>query len=359
MIRKNNLFKSCCDWIIKHYILSLLICATLFMVLFFSCQSTDKKEPLIRKINKNILVSLGSRAKQDYSKNLKTFKKQIEVDSTNINAHLGVAEINILLYTFGLESRDKTIPVAQEAYNKAYLIDHTDARVQKLAAKLSFINRDWVESENLFLKSIISNPEDLDTRHWYSLFLIATRRTEEAFAQSEIIRLLDVNGEFFIARGSLLYFDGRFEDMKELMEKAVEIHERIPWCYDWLALAYDKLNDYEAAQRNYFKAFELSRGSVEVTAGLGRSLALSGRMDLAKEIADYYKFADKNHYLPPVQRAYIHIGLGEYEEALKLLERAYEEKSWFLTFMQVEHGFDPIRNHHRFENILEGMNFPE
>jgi hypothetical protein len=44
---------------------------------------------------------------------------------------------------------------------------------------------------------------------------------------------------------------------------------------------------------------------------------------------------------------------------MSLLEQAYEEKSWFLQFMQIEHWYDPIRNTERFKALENKMNFPK
>ena len=79
------------------------------------------------------------------------------------------------------------------------------------------------------------------------------------------------------------------------------------------------------------KAFELSDGTVEVGGGLGHALGNAGETELAKQMADYYVKASKTSYLPPVQRSFIHISIGEHEQALNLLEQAYNEKSWFLS----------------------------
>ncbi|WP_411031239.1 tetratricopeptide repeat protein [Spongiimicrobium sp. 3-5] len=332
--------------------------AVLFLfVLMTSCKSDKEKDTDVR-INREILASLGTAPKKEFSKGLTIFKEQIAQDSMNVDAYLGLAETNILLFAFGLESRDNTISEALLASEKAYVLDSLNTDVQKLSAKLHFLNKEWEKAEMAFLKSIEANPENLDARHWYSLLLMATKRIDEAFAQSEIIMSKDVNGDFLIARASLLYFQYRFEEMKPLMYKAIEKDSTIPWTYDWLGMAYNGLNEHNKSIETYIKAFELSDGTVEVGGGLGHALALGGETKLAKQMADYYHTASKDNYLPPVQRSFIHLGLAEYDEAIALLEQAYEEESWFLIFMQIEHWYDPIREDQRFKDIMDKMNFP-
>lgn len=123
-------------------------------------------------------------------------------------------------------------------------------------------------------------------------------------------------------------------------------------------MAYIELKDYDNSLDTYFKAFELSDGLVEVGAGLGHALGLAGEDALAKEMADYYTQMAKSRYLPQMQRAFIHIGIGEYDEAITLLEEAYEEKSWFLIFMAVEPWLDPLRGNPRFKALQQKMNYP-
>jgi len=103
----------------------------------------------------------------------------------------------------------------------------------------------------------------------------------------------------------------------------------------------------------------VSDGTGEVGGGLGHALGLAGEYETAKQMADFYGMKSKEYYLPPVQRAFIHIGIGEYDEAIKLLEQAYNENSWFLAFIQIEPWYDPIRDDPRFEEIMGRMKFPE
>ena len=142
------------------------------------------------------------------------------------------------------------------------------------------------------------------------------------------------------------------------MSEAVAKDTTVAWGYDWLGMAHIELKEYDESIAIYQKAFALSDGTVEVGAGLGHALGQAGYYDLAKQIADYYENAAKDHYLPPMQRSFVHIGIGENEMAIDLLEQAYDEHSWFLIFMQVEPWLDPLRKEKRFTTLLEKMNFP-
>lgn len=327
-------------------------------LLLVACKTNTKKVNEY-KLDRSILESLGAKPKQDFLKGAEFFEGQIAEDSTNVDAYVGIGESQILVYAFGLSSWKNTIPKAQEAFQKANTLDSLKSNVLGLSAKLNFLDRDWQMAEINFKKAIVANPENYDSRHWYALLLMATNRTEEAYQQSDVIMASDISENFLIARASLYYFEHRFEEMKPLMHRAIEIDSTTGWAYDWLGMAYNGLGEHEKSLDTYFKAFELSDGTVEVGGGLGHALGDAGEYELAKEMTDYYDEASKERYLPPEQRAFIHISIKEYDKALALLEQAYNDKSWFINFMQIEHWYDPIKEDQRFIDIMNKMNFPK
>lgn len=326
----------------------------LFFFLLFACQPQEKEG-----LNGDILSSLGNKYKTEFTQAAKDFEIQIAADSTNVDALLGLAETNIIIYIFGFTAREETIPDAKVALENALKLDSLSSSVLAVSGKLSFLDWNWEESKMSFEAAIKADPKNLDARHWYSLWLSAMGRSDEAMIQSDTIMTMDPGGDYLIGRGSLLYFEHRFEELKQLMITTIEAEPTVPWGYDWLGMAYNGLDEHEDAIKTYYKAFELSDGTVEVGAGLGHALGLAGEYDLAKEMADYYAVAAKDHYLPQVQRAFVHLGISEYDEAIELLEEAYKERSWFIIFMQIEPWYDPIRNDQRFKDIMDRMEFPD
>ena len=60
----------------------------------------------------------------------------------------------------------------------------------------------------------------------------------------------------------------------------------------------------------------------------------------------------KRQYVSAYFSAMIYLGLGNRHEALTWLEQAYEERSGFLAFVNVEPMLDVVRGEERFENLL-------
>jgi hypothetical protein len=60
----------------------------------------------------------------------------------------------------------------------------------------------------------------------------------------------------------------------------------------------------------------------------------------------------KHRYVSAYYFAIIHLGLGELDEAFKGLEMAYEERSGFMPFLQVDPIVDGLRGDSRFADLL-------
>jgi hypothetical protein len=52
------------------------------------------------------------------------------------------------------------------------------------------------------------------------------------------------------------------------------------------------------------------------------------------------------------------VGLGDKQQALAWLEKAYEDRTFFMVNLKVEPELDPLRSAPRFQDLLRRMNFP-
>ena len=50
---------------------------------------------------------------------------------------------------------------------------------------------------------------------------------------------------------------------------------------------------------------------------------------------------------------------GEKDQALALLETAYQQRNGWLAWLQARRTWDPLRSDPRFQDLLRRMNFPE
>jgi len=58
-------------------------------------------------------------------------------------------------------------------------------------------------------------------------------------------------------------------------------------------------------------------------------------------------------YVPATSIATIHMAMGDREQAIAWLNRAYEQRDVRMTFLKVDHRWDPLRADPRFVAIAQ------
>jgi serine/threonine-protein kinase len=91
---------------------------------------------------------------------------------------------------------------------------------------------------------------------------------------------------------------------------------------------------------------------------LAHAHARAGRPDLARTALRDLRDRSSRQHVSPFSFALVHLGLGEPEVALEWLERAYDTRDWYLCVLKTEPILDPLRQHPRFQRLLQRMGFP-
>jgi tetratricopeptide (TPR) repeat protein len=86
--------------------------------------------------------------------------------------------------------------------------------------------------------------------------------------------------------------------------------------------------------------------------------ALAGRRPEALEILKQLNERSKHRPVSALDRAVVYVALGNKEQALALLDEAYEQHEWRMLLLKAEPLYDPLRSDPRFQDLLRRMNFP-
>ena len=85
---------------------------------------------------------------------------------------------------------------------------------------------------------------------------------------------------------------------------------------------------------------------------LGYAYALADRPSDARAILEQFKEVSKQRYVSTIAPALIYIGLGEDEEAMEWLDKAYRGRDAFLAYAKIFPPFEPLRELPRFRELL-------
>ncbi|NIT61978.1 MAG: tetratricopeptide repeat protein, partial [Aliifodinibius sp.] len=124
--------------------------------------------------------------------------------------------------------------------------------------------------------------------------------------------------------GVVFYFARQYDKAILQYRKALEMDRGFVRAYVTLGSALGKKGMYQQAIHMYERAMNIT-GDRSKIAALGRVYALSGKKDKALKIIDELKELSKQRYISPYCITLIYANLGEIDQAIEWLQKAYEE----------------------------------
>jgi len=283
------------------------------------------------------------------------FQQAIEVDQSYAPAYAGLADCYNMLVVYGISQPKDAFPKAKEAATKALSIDPTLAEAR---TSLAFIKHRWdwgrEEAEKEFQLAIKYKPTYAPAHQWYSSYLVAMGRFDEAIAEAK--RAQELEPLSFIGNshlGWILYLAGRYDESIAHCKRLLDVDPNFFPARRYMGLAYEQKNMYREAIDEFQQGVKLS-GNPLMMSLLGHAYAASGRKAEAQRILAELN-QQKQRYVSPYTIATIYAGLGDKDQAFKWLERAFEERDIWLMNLKVDPVLKALRSEQRFENLLRRM----
>jgi len=289
------------------------------------------------------------------------FVEATEKDPRYALAYAGLADVYDVLgsgVAAALPPRE-AMRHAREAATKAIELDARLAEGHTSMAGIKFsFDWDWQGAETEFRRAIELNPNDVTAHYWYAQLLLALGRWDESLASINKAAQLDpVLPQLASFRGVIFHNRRHYDIALEEERKALVLDPGHFVPHFDLGRAYEQLGNYKQAVNEFQKALELSGDDFTTKASLAHVYAVSGDKSEAEKILNELKQKLTNNNLT-YQIAEIYIGLGHKDEAFQWLEKAYEDRSEWLTWIAIEPKLDPIRGDPRFAELLHRMNLP-
>ncbi len=290
------------------------------------------------------------------------FRLAIAEDPSYARAYAGLASCQCLLAGHGLEvlPPDEAMPKARELAYKALGLDAGLAEAQAVLGMVRLkYEWDFAGAEESFLRALELNPSYAQAHFWYSLYLEAMGRGDEAVLQARRARELDPISKGAITNLAMqLVHAGRFEEASAEISEAFELDGGF-WGTHWvLGNLHAKQGDYAKATAAFQNAVDLSdRNSVSL-ASLGYTYALTGRRSEAEARLQELQERGKGRYLSPAFIATIYAGLGQKDEAFRWLEEAFRLRSRYLVWLKVGPEYEQLRSDPRYQELIARIGLP-
>jgi Tfp pilus assembly protein PilF len=281
------------------------------------------------------------------------FDQAIKTDPNFALAYAGLADAYGFVSDWYYPPVD-VVPKQRAAAEKALQLDGTLAEAHAALAQVKFwYDFDWAGSESEFRRAIELNPSYAFAHDQYGELLLSQGRFDESLSEIRRASELDpLSAEITSDVALPLMFQAEYEAAKQQCRMALDVHPSF-----FLAQFYLGWIDIEAG--HYSKAtaeLEKARGMESqpiVVAFLGYAYALSGKRAKAQSMIAELDRMSSQRFVSPIWTAMIYLGLGNKGRALDGLEKAYEARSQWLSFLKVLRIFEPLRSEPRFIDLLK------
>jgi len=241
----------------------------------------------------------------------------------------------------------EVLPKARAVLAQALQLDETLAEAHAANAYIrAYYEWDWRAAEQEFRRALELRPNYADARFSYSRFLASRRRFDEAIAQlGRAVELDPLSLQLQANRALLDYFAGRYGEAERGLREVLKSDSTdvlAKWGLALVAEQQGKLDEAIAILE------PISGTSLNRKSSLGHAYAVAGKIDRARSVLTSLREAAGQKYVPSYWFALVHAGLGERDQALRYLERAYEERSTVLAYVLIDPRLASLREHPRF-----------
>jgi DNA-binding winged helix-turn-helix (wHTH) protein/TolB-like protein/Flp pilus assembly protein TadD len=292
-------------------------------------------------------------------KSIEFFQQATEKDPGYALAFAGLSTVYASVPLNSAVPPKETFPKAKEAAARALELDDRLAEAHVAMGIVNYrFDRNWANAESHLKRAIDLNPNSPLARFFYAQLLSSLGRFEEAKIEAGRALELDPLSHLFNAIvGGFLFQARQYDQAIEQLNKALEIEPDFWITHIMLGQVYILKSRYSEAIMEFQKARQFSRGGSEGTSYLGYTYAVSGDRERAEKVLAELQELAKQKYVPASFIALIYVGLGERNQALDWLEKAYDERDVHINRLKVSPHYDDLRKEPRFISLLQGAGF--
>jgi TolB-like protein/Flp pilus assembly protein TadD/class 3 adenylate cyclase len=298
----------------------------------------------------------NKRTGNDLKKSIDYFEQAIAADPNYALAYAGIADAYAFLPGYTAGSPRDCYPKAIAAAKKALELDDTLAEAHTtLAIAIWLYDFDFSQAIREFQRAIELNPNYAIAHQQYgNILLTALGRFDEAIAEGRKAVELDplslvINSDLGVDH----FYARRYDEAIAQLRKTLEMDSGYYFAHVILGQALEMKGGRDAAIAEYQKARALN-DDPSVLGLLARFYGLSGNKTEAEKILNQLKELSTQRYVAAYSFALTYLGLGDKEEALRRLEKSYQDRAGAdMGYIRVDPFLDPLRGNPRFEALAE------
>jgi len=295
-------------------------------------------------------------ARRQLHEAIEQFDAAVSKDPDYVAAWTGIAESYAVWGFYGGIPTWEAFARSRSAAERAQALAPEGAHLS-LGIIEHYYGWDLAREERELRLAIDQNPRSFEGYFWLALCFGVIGRFEEALVLAR--RGVEAEPRSANAQAAVgwAYFGvGRFEEARLEFSHATALDPEAAFPLWSLGLAQQQTGRFEEAIGTLEQCVALTRREhFFQLALLGGALAAGGREAEARRILDELRERAKSVYVPPYDLAVLHLALGEKEETLKMLERAYDERNALLWYRIHMPAFDSLIGEPRYRAIADKL----
>ena len=292
---------------------------------------------------------------QDLRLSIGFFEEAIEFDSEFSRAYVGLGQALTFVGTsYGWMAPQEAFPLAEKQVAEALRLEPDSVQALALRADiLTWYQWRWREAEEAYRKAM---EIDEDIVLGYAILLSILNRNDEAVQLVETLSSRYPR-DHWIRTNAAWRFLAAGDPRRAIAEAsvAIEIDDSYGDAFGSRGWAYLAIGEADQAIQDFERHANLQNRSPIALSYLAIGNISAGNRDDAMNLLNEIKQLKSTSFVPPEIFARVYVALGDFDEAILWLDRAYDARSRGLIFLNANASWDPIRNDPRFQSLLQKM----
>ena len=283
-------------------------------------------------------------------KSLEFFQRALDKDPKFSRAWTGIAKAWLWLADAYVPPLEAYSNVRDAAVRALRLNDDEAEPHVYLAETKRILDWDLDGAEAEYVRAFEIDPNSTTSNYFIAAFYAASGQRDQALRYLRRTAKIDPASLWVSNFACEIYrYFGLIDEAMAAGERSLQLDPTFLYSEPLLAALYREMGRFDDAIALYKKSQELSG---RVPFGLAITYAKMNRREEAREILKS-ACASRGGYTPGDAIAHVHVVLQEHEDAIRELERAYDEHSSSLHFIGVAPEFAPLRPDKRFLSIVK------
>ena len=317
-------------------------------------------DPRARTLYNKARYWWARRGPDNLLKAVATYQQALDIDPTYAVAYSGMGDAYAQLGYGGYLRPDDAFPKAKAAANRALELNPSIAEPHATLGYVAmYYDWDWAAADSQYRRALAINPSYPTAHEWYGLFLAAMGRFREAQAEEKRALKLDpLSLGATATAGWVLHYSGNQREAERQLRIALRSDSTFAVAHLYLGRVL-QFNGQPDSALAHFAAMGPLRAWVPTIAGEGYVYAQQGRTDLARAVLQRLDSLSQSQYVTAYAVALVHAALGQNDSTFAWLNKALDERTHWMLWLNRDRRWDPVRSDPRFRAIVQRVRLPD